>query len=145
MKFLVPIFLFFAFACSAPKSLEKCDLIITNATIVDAKKDQIRGSKWVAISEDVIVATGDMDAMPWEAAKQIDAEGQYLMPGLWDNHVHFRGGDSLIEENKALLSHFLSHVNCFKQDISCPSTYCFMCFNPTKTCILVSGIAKAGY
>ena len=109
MKFLVPIFLFFAFACSAPKSLEKCDLIITNATIVDAKKDQIRGSKWVAISEDVIVATGDMDAMPWEAAKQIDAEGQYLMPGLWDNHVHFRGGDSLIEENKALLSHFLSH------------------------------------
>src|SRR5690606_30896955 len=31
------------------------------------------------------------------------------MPGLWDMHVHFRGGDSLIEENKEFLPLFLAY------------------------------------
>ena len=45
----------------------------------------------------------------YEAKNTIDAENKYVMPGLWDMHVHFRGGDSLVKENKELLSLFLAY------------------------------------
>ena len=44
----------------------------------------------------------------YESTEVLDAQNQFVMPGLWDNHVHFRGGDSLIAENKDLLSLFLA-------------------------------------
>ena len=31
------------------------------------------------------------------------------MPGLWDNHVHFGGGEALIDENRNLLPLYLAH------------------------------------
>ena len=34
---------------------------------------------------------------------------RYLIPGLWDMHVHFGGGAELIEENKALLPLYVAH------------------------------------
>ncbi|KAA1243087.1 amidohydrolase family protein [Aquimarina sp. RZ0] len=40
---------------------------------------------------------------------KIDGSGKYLLPGFWDNHVHFRGGDSLVEENKNLLPLFIAN------------------------------------
>ena len=33
----------------------------------------------------------------------------FAMPGLWDNHVHFGGGDALIDENRNLLPLYLAH------------------------------------
>lgn len=41
------------------------------------------------------------------AVKYVNAQRKYVLPGLWDMHVHFRGGDTLINENKALLPLFL--------------------------------------
>ena len=32
-----------------------------------------------------------------------------MLPGFWDNHVHFRGGDSLIDANKNFLKLFLAN------------------------------------
>ncbi|KAG1393114.1 hypothetical protein G6F59_014436 [Rhizopus arrhizus] len=48
-------------------------------------------------------------ACQWKTARQIDAKGKYLIPGLWDMHVHFGGGPALIEENKALLPLYIVH------------------------------------
>ena len=31
------------------------------------------------------------------------------MPGLWDNHVHFGGGEALIDENRRLLPLYIAH------------------------------------
>ncbi len=41
------------------------------------------------------------------ADERILAEGKFILPGFWDNHVHFRGGDSLVKENKNYLKWFL--------------------------------------
>jgi imidazolonepropionase-like amidohydrolase len=41
--------------------------------------------------------------------KVIDASGKYVIPGLWDMHMHFGGGDSLVQENKNLLPLFIAH------------------------------------
>jgi len=79
------------------------DLLIRNATIVDVENG-------ILISgQDVMIAAGKISAVQKtnannRAAKIIDGNGKYLLPGLWDMHVHFGGGDTLIQENKDLLS-----------------------------------------
>ena len=44
-----------------------------------------------------------------KVSMHIDATGKYALPGFWDNHVHFRGGDSLITDNKKFLNLFLAN------------------------------------
>lgn len=44
-----------------------------------------------------------------KAKQTIDATGKYALPGFWDNHVHFRGGDSLVAANKDFLKLFLAN------------------------------------
>lgn len=49
------------------------------------------------------------DASAYAVTRTIDAAGAFVMPGLWDNHVHFGGGPALIEENRNLLPLYLAH------------------------------------
>ena len=51
-------------------------------------------------------------------ARKIDGRGKYAIPGLWDMHVHFGGGEKLIEENRALLPLYLSFLGTPIQDSS---------------------------
>jgi hypothetical protein len=44
-----------------------------------------------------------------KATHTIDATDKYALPGFWDNHVHFRGGDSLVAANKNFLKLFLAN------------------------------------
>ena len=39
---------------------------------------------------------------------QVDLEGKYVIPGLWDMHVHIEGAD-LIADNKLLLPVYLAY------------------------------------
>ena len=43
------------------------------------------------------------------ATRTVDAAGAFAMPGLWDMHVHFGGGEALIAENRALLPIYLAY------------------------------------
>lgn len=105
--FLVLV-IFFSSCQNAPK--EKADLLILNATIVDVRSGKETKGQLVAISGDTILGVTPMENRNnFEAAEILDVENKFLMPGLWDMHVHFRGGDSLIEENKDLLPLFLAH------------------------------------
>jgi imidazolonepropionase-like amidohydrolase len=42
-------------------------------------------------------------------ARVIDASGKYMIPDLWDMHVHLRGGADLIPDNEVWLPVFLAH------------------------------------
>lgn len=86
------------------------ELLIVNASIVDVENGSTAANRLVAISGDSIIAVVGMEEFKnFEAPRIFDAEDNYLMPGLWDNHVHFRGGDSLVQENKDLLPLFLAY------------------------------------
>ncbi|TDH26997.1 amidohydrolase [Segetibacter sp. 3557_3] len=85
-------------------------LVITNANIVNVAEGKIESGRLIAISGNTIQAIDDTrKSAQYKAARSIDLGGKYIIPGLWDNHVHFRGGDSLIEANKALLPLFLAY------------------------------------
>jgi imidazolonepropionase-like amidohydrolase len=65
------------------------DLAIRGVTIVDVTDGSLSSGQTVLVEGDRIVAVGPVAelAVP-DDAEVIDAEGQYLIPGLWDMHVH---------------------------------------------------------
>jgi len=96
-------------ACQ-PKAKEKFDLLIINASVIDLAGGKISPGKLIGINKDTIQLVANMASADRYASDQIiDAKEKFVMPGLWDNHVHFRGGDSLINENKNLLPLFIAH------------------------------------
>lgn len=66
--------------------------------------------KVIAVRADSVLAVFDAsDASKYTATSEFDATGKFIIPGLWDNHVHFGGGDTLIQENKNLLPLYVAH------------------------------------
>ena len=66
--------------------------------------------KDIYISNGRIKELGNSDEIPlYKGNKLINAKGKYILPGFWDNHVHFRGGNDLISNNKNFLKVFLAN------------------------------------
>lgn len=79
-------------------------LAITNVTVIDAV-DGRRSDQTVVINGDAIVAVqpaGDTV----NAAEVIDGSGQFLIPGLWDFHVHLTYEDGLVEAMPGLFASY---------------------------------------
>jgi len=88
----------------------KYTLIITNAKIVDVAHGKIISNKLIAISGTTIKVVDDVKMLSrYKATQYINAKGKYVMTGLWDMHIHLRGGDTMINDNKALLTLFLAY------------------------------------
>lgn len=100
-----------AMALPAHAAARHADVLIRHATVVDAGKGLTHPGQSVVIQGQDIVAVGadSQLAGQWQATVEIDAGNRYLIPGLWDMHVHFGGGPALIEENKALLPLYVAH------------------------------------
>lgn len=105
-----PIFLFsllFLFH-TAQSQLKKADLILQDITVVDVAKNQLIPHQTVVIAKDRILEVGaNAIGKKYQTAQLIQAAGKFIMPSLWDMHVHF-GGDTLKEENKWLLPLYLA-------------------------------------
>ncbi|MEY2528939.1 MAG: hypothetical protein QOJ05_1029, partial [Verrucomicrobiota bacterium] len=74
------------------------DLVIRNARLFDPRDLSVTPGTSVTISGDRIVRVGpDADVKPPVNAEIIDAQGKFLMPGLWDNHQHFGDIDGALD------------------------------------------------
>ena len=62
---------------------------LTNVTVIDMISSDVTPGSTVIVTGNRITAVGPSDScsVP-DGAKVIDGSGQYLMPGLWDTHVH---------------------------------------------------------
>jgi hypothetical protein len=70
--------------------------LITGAQVFDPRIGAGRAASVLIIGER-IAAVGDVAAMQLPAElERIDATGQVLLPGLWDNHVHLSDVDGLL-------------------------------------------------
>ena len=90
---------------------DRADLLIRGTTIVDVASGRLIPDQAVAANDGTIVAVGrDAEiAAAWTADRIVDGGDRFLIPGLWDMHVHFGGGPALIDENKALLPLYVAH------------------------------------
>jgi imidazolonepropionase-like amidohydrolase len=98
------------------------DILITDINIVDVKHNIIHAHQTMAIIKDNIIAVGNAAIKSkYKATNIINGTDKYIMPSLWDMHVHF-GGDTLVAENKLLLPLYIamgvSHVRDCAGDIS---------------------------
>ena len=102
------IILLFFISVAAQKTT--ADIIITGAHIIDIRSGKIIDNKLVIIKSGNIIAVADnANLYRYTADVIFNGSGKYIMPGLWDMHVHFGGGDKLIEENKNLLPLYIAN------------------------------------
>lgn len=74
-------------ACAGPQTT--ADIAITNAMVVDVETGELHENQTVLIGNGRIVDIGpDLTREAAVASQVLDAEGGYLIPGLWDMHVH---------------------------------------------------------
>ncbi|MEM9404063.1 MAG: amidohydrolase family protein [Pseudomonadota bacterium] len=77
---------------------------ITNVTVIDAANG-VRERQTVVFDGDRIVAVQSADDAV-AVAETLDGTGKYLLPGLWDMHVHLTYDDAFTDAMPAL---FLAH------------------------------------
>lgn len=101
----------FSLASLPATAKNPADIVIRHATVVDVERARAIADQAVVISGNDIVAVGSdaRIAESWQAMRTLDARGRYLIPGLWDMHVHFGGGVELVAENRALLPLYVAH------------------------------------
>jgi imidazolonepropionase-like amidohydrolase len=68
-------------------------LVITDVNVVDVRTGEIRRDQIVIIERDRINAVGGKGTRYPRNAPSVSAKGGYLIPGLWDMHVHLTFGD----------------------------------------------------
>ena len=94
--------------CAGPHQ-EVYDVALINGRVINLETGALE-PKDVYIKANRIAKVNDRDQAGAAHAKEtVDLNGKYILPGFWDNHVHFRGGDSLIGENKEFLNLFLAN------------------------------------
>lgn len=86
------------------------EVLITGASVIDVRSGVTRSGLTLRVAGGVIASVGpDRGVSPALGARVIDARGKFVIPGLWDMHMHFGGGDSLIAENRNLLGLYLAN------------------------------------
>jgi len=87
------------------------DLLIRHANVVDVTHGRVIPNQAISVRGDTIRAVGPDRTISrrYRTSRQVDASGRFVMPGLWDMHVHFGGGQELIEENKDLLPLYVAY------------------------------------
>ena len=79
------------------RNLDK-PLLIRNVRVFDPPSGEVVDARSVLIDKGRIVSIGAADVAALAGVEELDGGGRFLMPGLWDMHVHFSGGsDGLLE------------------------------------------------
>ncbi|SDB55182.1 Imidazolonepropionase [Flavobacteriaceae bacterium MAR_2010_188] len=110
------IFFIFIFSCkneseadNKGQSPESYDLVLSNANVISLETGEVSLSDVYINQGRIVKISSPDDKEKNNAMKRFNVSGKYLLPGFWDNHVHFRGGDSLIKANKDFLQLYLNN------------------------------------
>lgn len=98
----------FLFNCKEQAS-GSYDLVLRNGNVIDIVSGEIHQQD-LFISDGIIkMIQGSSNDKILNAKESLDVSNKYILPGFWDNHVHFRGGDSLIDTNRRFLQLFIKN------------------------------------
>ncbi len=96
-------------AMARPGPTEAVDVLVRDVTVIDVVDGRRLPHRDLALRDGRIVAVTASARRPVAARTTLDGRGKFAIPGLWDMHVHFGGGEELIEENRALLPLYVAH------------------------------------
>jgi imidazolonepropionase-like amidohydrolase len=86
-----------AIALGSSSGQTRAALVIVHANVVDVRDGRILPNATIAITGNVVTAVTPNGNVPREA-RQFDAQGKYVIPGLWDMHAHTQAtGESSLQ------------------------------------------------
>lgn len=71
-------------------------LLINGATVFDPRTGLAEGACVLVIGKRIVAVGDEAQMVLPDDVERIDASGQWLLPGLWDNHVHLGGVDGVL-------------------------------------------------
>jgi len=96
--------------CLPACTLAQSTLVLNHVNVIDATGTPVQSDMAVAIRSDRIVNIAKSGASPLpKGAQVIDGAGRYLIPGLWDMHVHMVFGDWLPKDENVILPLFVAN------------------------------------
>ncbi len=84
-------------------------MLIRDVNVVDVVTAAVKAHLDVCIEGTDIVAVQAHSANIPESEVLVSGSGRFLIPGLNDMPVHFRGGEEAVDENRDLLPLYLAH------------------------------------
>lgn len=73
-------------------------LVIRNARVFDPRSlDATPGTSVLVVGERIVRVAPDAEVNAPDGAEVFDANGRFLMPGLWDVHKHYGDADGLLD------------------------------------------------
>ena len=99
------LILFFS-ACS--NSANPDQYLITGVNVIDIETGNISENQSILINKNEIADIFEDGAKSPDVFETIAMEGKYVIPGLWDMHIHLRGGQELVPSNRSLLPMYLA-------------------------------------
>lgn len=105
-QYLILLLVILSFTLSA----QDAALQLYNVNVIDVRDGGIKRNQSVIVENGKIKSIETFKSVDRSisAARRIDAKNKYLIPGLWDMHVHLEGAE-LVEDNIALLPVFLAY------------------------------------
>lgn len=100
--FFLATILFSISSCSRIQ-LSEDSVLIKDVNIIDIETGTMDEPQSILIENGKISRVFRAGAIAYAAHREIDGKGGYVIPGLWDMHIHLRGGTQTIEENANLL------------------------------------------
>ena len=92
MRIVAKLFLFLLIFSVKSKASPEESLVLRHVTVIDGTGAAPQLDQTVVISGGRVRSVSPASQMkPGVSAKIIDGQGKYLMPGLWDMHVHIAG------------------------------------------------------
>src|SRR6266404_6453540 len=100
----------FASAARAQTSLEPTQSVITDVTVINLRSDSVQPHSMVVINGNRITFVSRSASAPLaKNTHVIDGRGQFLIPGLWDMHVHSAFGDWFPGGREIILPLFIAN------------------------------------
>src|SRR5258708_727204 len=100
----------FASGARAQARLEPTQSVITNVTVINPGSDSVQPHSIVVINGNRITFVSRSAAAPLaKNTHVIDGRGQFLIPGLWDMHVHSAFGDWFPGGREIILPLFIAN------------------------------------
>lgn len=92
MKFIARVFFLFLCSSLGVRAGTSIPLVLQHVTIIDGTGAVPQPDQTVVITGGRITAVGPASQIKFEkTARVIDSHGKFLIPGLWDMHVHIAG------------------------------------------------------
>src|SRR6202795_3261464 len=104
------VVLFFSEPIHAQKPAVDDLLVLNNGTVVDARTGTLQPEQTVILERNHIASVGPSKSAKYPRnAPNVNCRGLFLIPGLWDMHVHLVFGDWFPGAQDISLPLFVAH------------------------------------